>query len=55
MHFADTPAIEYDLIAGRIIGMLRSDDFTAEIDAGDERKFADDRRAPGQREAVLVI
>ena len=54
--FADTPAIEHDLVAGLPVpDGRRLRHGAGEIDTGDQRKAADDGRLAGDGEAVLVV
>src|SRR5207249_121818 len=55
MRLAHTPAVDNDLVARLPLRMRRRLDRAREIDAGDHRKAAHDRRLAGDRETILVV
>ena len=55
MRLAQPEAVEQDFVARLEIRVRKFLDGAGKVDPGDHRKLADDRRAPGQYEAVLVV
>ena len=55
MRLAAAPAVEDDLVARLPAGVAGRFDRAGEVDAGDHREPAHNRRLAGDREAVLVI
>ena len=55
VHLAQTIAVQHDAIPRLEARVLRAQHPAGQVDAGNEREFADDRRLARYREAILIV
>ena len=55
VNLSQTIAIQYDEIPGLEARVLRVQHLAGQVDAGDQREFADDRRLARNREPILIV
>ena len=55
VHLTQTIAVQHDAIPRLEARVLRAQHLAGQVDAGDEREFADDRRLARNGEAILIV